>query len=282
MSISKFGLTERLRGIQQWVRGVEPDYGAALDHVSYLTESPGRVQLLRTIAVDTPCPGDYLRDTLGLEGEALDSELEGLVERGWVIETDTGWQLTPAGEILSDRVEQLLDEVGRVDRLRPLVSRIPEGALDLQLHHLADAEVTVATAERPDAPTERLLDRLESADTGWLLVPPYGMAALETAVERARTGLNIEVVLGAEVAGMLDTDDALSDLREAVERLGGVDGRRSEASVPYFIGIFEDCVQIGVGDGREMTALAEATSDTVRQWAVETYQDYDRAADPML
>jgi predicted transcriptional regulator len=95
-------------------------------------------------------------------------------------------------------------------------------------------------------------------------------------------GREHEIVVDVDVAETLSKDRSYRDpVRDLVES-ERCDIRVSERPVPFYLGLANDTVQIGVGDDEETPqGLAESTEPDVWEWAERTYADYRADAEPL-
>lgn len=54
-----------------------------------------------------------------------------------------------------------------------------------------------------------------------------------------------------------------------------------DGEIPYFIGILDDAVQIGVDEAGKPRALLESEHPEVRTWAENTIEEYKEEAEPV-
>jgi hypothetical protein len=54
-----------------------------------------------------------------------------------------------------------------------------------------------------------------------------------------------------------------------------------DGDIPYYLGILDDTVQMGVNEDGEPRGLLETDSEEVREWAENRYESYKQEAEPL-
>jgi predicted transcriptional regulator len=251
------------------------------ERVAFLIRSPTRVRILDALAGDGPLDRLELRDRLDVVRTTLTRNLDPLLDYGWVVEGDDGYEVTLAGKAVYERFDALVETAAVASRLDPLCSRLPRDEFDLDVRHLSGATLAVASESDPYAPVNRHVEAVAGADRYRALLPAIGRRAMESAVERARDGAVHELVVGPDVADTLGSP-AYRSLLETLLDTGRCRVRIADRTPPYFLGIFDGRVQIGVADERGVPqALVETGDEAVRSWAVDRYEAAEAAATPL-
>lgn len=85
------------------------------------------------------------------------------------------------------------------------------------------------------------------------------------------------------VAQVLQSKEEYADLVEEMEETGRIEIRVVNDSIPYYVGLLDETVQIGVEDDDGVPrALLETDSDEAREWAEQTYERYRQASEPLF
>lgn len=251
--------------------------------VAFLARSDTRVRILRELSAADRLDRDTLRARLDVARTTLARNLDPLAERGWVAATDTAtYVLTLAGETVLAEFERFAETVTVVDEFEPFLRAVPRGAFDLHPRHLAGADLVVATPSDPYAPITRHVEAIETAERYRGLLPAVGLSAMETGTERLADGATAELVVGPGVAETLRSESAYADRLDEVPADAGMRLFVATEPVPFFLGVFDATVQIGVADENgKPQALVETGDETVRAWAEETLADYRADARPL-
>lgn len=252
----------------------------AADDIAFLAASEQRGAVLAALYRDAPLTRGELSDRCGAARVTVGRNLEKLRERGIVREGPDGFDLTALGDALAADFVEVAETVSVADDLAPVLRHVPRESFDLDVVALADADVTVSTRADPYAPVVRHERSLREAERARLLLPAVGVEPLSTATDRADAGeLSQEVVVSSDVASTLRTEE----FRDLVDRILRTDDSTVlvyDGEVPYYLGLVDDTVQIGVDEGEIPRALAESDAEPVRTWAEETYRSYRSEAVP--
>lgn len=263
------------------MRDVTEEQGV-VEEIEFLARSANRIQLLAAIQDEGTIEKRTLQNQFDVARTTLVRNLETLEERGWI---ETGnpntYTLTCAGEVVTDSFADLMDVVRITKRLRPFLKWLPTDTFNLDLRLLTDAEIILADSSDPYATTNRHVEALKRTQTFRAILPVVGQHSVETAWRRIREGKGEhEVVVRPEIAELLRTDPSYA---RQIEK--GLDTERIEmfvydGDIPYFIGLYDELVQIGVEDDDGMPrAMVETNAKDVRIWAEQTYEDYRRQAE---
>lgn len=253
----------------------------ALDDLRFVSQSPTRARLLATLAEAGPTSRTDLRDGVDASRTTVSRNLDVLVERGWVTESDAEYRATPGGELLASALEEFLATAETVDRLEPFFEWLPADCADLSWEWFADADVYPSTPSDPYAPVDRHAERLETATRLRCLLPQVGLRPMR-ALGRELTGFDHEVVVSPAVGETLRTEPKYVEGVKAVAARGRVRFYVSEEPIPTYVGLFDDDVQIGVSDDDGVPrAMVETSDERVRRWAEDQYEAYLASAEPL-
>lgn len=252
----------------------------AIDDVAFLAGSEQRAAVVDALQRGGPLAKDEIVERCDAARVTVNRNLEQLADRGFVAETGDGWRLTLLGAFVAGSFLELVDTVETADELAPVLRRLPPGAFDLAHEALAGARVTESTAANPYAPAERHAETLQSASEVILLLPavsPQNMRATMAPLERG--ALSLDLVVAPSVAETFRTD--VRDLIEDILATGQATIHETPEPVPFFLGLIDGTVQIGVSDDEGIPrALAESDDERVRSWAEATIESRRAAAEP--
>ncbi|MDS0298348.1 hypothetical protein NDI76_06305 [Halogeometricum sp. S1BR25-6] len=253
----------------------------ALADVRFVSQSSARVRLLLRLVESGPMNRCELRDGVDASRTTVSRNLEALVDRGWVAESDAGYRATPGGELLAAGLESFLSTAETVGRLAPFFEWFPSDDVDLPSEWLVDADVYPSTPADPYAPIDRHVERLEVAAELRCLLPATGVRPMR-AIGRKRDGFDHEMVVSPSVGETLRSERKYLDAVDELAERGSLDFYVSDRPVPLYVGLFEGDVQLGVGDSDGVPrALVETSDERVRRWAEETYDAYRTGAEPL-
>lgn len=249
--------------------------GAAIETLEYVARSPSRVQILEILSSEGPVSRESLKAETDVVRTTLQRNLTGLAERGLIRERDRWYELTSAGALTVAGVSAALDRVETAVRLRPVLERLPAETLDCDLARLADASVVEATATNPYGPVEYHATTLADVDRARLLLPIVSAKPIETARRAVESGAVFELVVTESVAETLRTESPIAETFATVADTGSVTVSVVDDVIPFFLGIVDGAVQIGVPDDNGLpAALLESTDPRVKTWAVGRFEAF--------
>jgi predicted transcriptional regulator len=181
----------------------------------------------------------------------------------------SGYALTTFGERVTDCVMATLTEIETARKLWPILEHVPPRTLGVDLELLADADVFVPTPGDPWAMVNRHIETLSCFDRCRAILPLTGLHAHERVYEQVtEEGAQVEIVASPAVAHTFRSDRLFRDMTREMTETGRFAVFESDEPFPYFLGIVDDRVQIGVDDDGEPKALTETTKPAVKEWAI--------------
>lgn len=261
-----------------------PSRADVVADVEVLARSGNRVRLLETLLDEGPVEKCELAAECDVVRTTLQRNLDTLADRDLIQECDVRtYELTPVGEEVTRSLLELVKTTHTARRLAPLLKWLPNGAFDLEVRHLADAKLVEATEGDPYAPVNRHVAALETADSFRGVLSVVGQHALETAYDRIKaTTAEHELVVGPEAATTLREDSHYCDVVAELLETGQCRIYVSERSIPFYLGLVDDRVQIGVEDEDGIPrALVETDAPDVFEWAENKYDEYRMTASPL-
>lgn len=238
------------------------------DRLQYLFRSDTRLDVLAAMYNDGPLDRYELEDKLGVSRRTVTRTIDGLANRGLVVETPDGYTLSTYGQVLVKTYRAHYSRLSTVDRLRPFFRNVDISTLDLQIEAFNDAELITPDKERPYALFDRILALRDSATQ---LREVWPIAAYQPAKQAAdlvtADDLRYEAIVGTEVH---QTAREQSDYRDHYEQLvTTADIYLYEDSLQLFVSIAADDVLLGTVDSvtGDWQAMVSSSNPTVRSWA---------------
>lgn len=256
----------------------------AVAEVAYLARSLNRVRLLAAIREAGEIERQPLKDEFEMARTTLVRNLESLEARGWITtDPPSTYALTAAGELVADAFADLTRVIQLTKRLDPVLRSLPAEPLELDPCLLADADVVVSTETDPFAPVHRHVEALKHSESARLCLAVVGQQALEEMGRRIQTGdVTVESVVERGVTETIQSNARYADLLGEQLETGRHDVFVYEGSIPFYLGILDDTVQIGVEDAAGIPhALLETESPAVHDWAIDTYTTFREKAAPL-
>jgi predicted transcriptional regulator len=123
---------------------------------------------------------------------------------------------------------------------------------------------------------------VEQTEAHQCLLPLVGLhghkAAHKQIVDNGATG---EIIVGPDALDTLLSDSDYAELTQEMAATGRFSLFQYDGDIPYFVGVLDDVVQIGVDDDGTPRALLESQRSQVRAWAEDTFEEYKRLATPV-
>ena len=240
-----------------------------------------RVEFVECLLAEPKDKRDLV-DELGVSRSTVDRATRELETRDLIEYSSTGFTPTPLCEQAADEFFTLRETIGYRVRLDPLLRWIPDGALDLDLSHLADADLVVAEPGDPYAMINRHVQLLAEMDRGRFVLPYTGTHAAETAREQiVENGAQCELVVEPTVADAFGSDPYTPVVEEMVAT-GRFDVFVYEGSFPYGLALVDGTVQIISDENEEPRALVETRAEEVWDWAEDTYAQYKQESEKLI
>ncbi|SDY26338.1 helix-turn-helix transcriptional regulator [Halopenitus persicus] len=250
----------------------------AHEDVRYLAGSPGRIEILRAIREEPLRPAAITRRVESTR-TTVQRVLAGFRERRWVVERDATYRLTATGERVCAAYEDLLDATARAREFAPFAANAEPIAAEMPAAAFEHGTLTVATAQDPLAPVDRLIDRFEETEDATVrsISPIVSRTFNEAAMDLLGRETSIRLVIDERV---LET--SAETFPEALTR--AVDRCDVSVSVhpdPLPVGLFTDregprtCL-MAYDDQNTPRALLECADESVHEWALTWF---DRVRD---
>lgn len=252
----------------------------AILELEFLLSSPNRVHVIRWLTAERELSQRELKDRCEVSRPTLQRNLAALEDRGWLERDNRTYTLTPKGEWIAGEFSGLLELVETILDLEPFLNYVSSEALDFDIRHLSDAQLTVADAGNPYAPVNDHIMAMKGSESFRAILPSIGLHPMEVAAGRVNNGCEHEVILGAEAAITIREERTYRDAFEALLEADNCRILCIDMRPPFYLGLVDDSVQIGVEDGGKPHALIEVDEPEVRAWAEETFDEYRTRAEP--
>ncbi|MFC6752854.1 helix-turn-helix transcriptional regulator [Halorubrum tibetense] len=237
------------------------------DGARYLTGSPVRVEILRTLRQE-PCRPAALTDAVDATRTTVQRVLAGYRERRWVVKRDAAYHVTATGERVHDAYESLLADIDRADRYGEFAADMKRASAGFPASGLDSGTLTAATERDPLAALDRVVEllRVASGSSIRAVSPIVTTQYNEAAASALDAGSDVELVIDRDVlATSMDefgpaTDRALDDDDASVYV--------TERSIEYGFFRYDDraCV-IAYDENNNPRYVLESTAPSVLDWA---------------
>lgn len=216
---------------------------------------------------------------LDVSRSTVDRGVRDLETRGLVEYDDGEYAITRFGRTVATGFADLSERVAVAERLEPFLRLVPP-AFDVDLRHLADATLALSKPSDPHGMINVHVERLRETDDHRLLLPVTGLHAYEVGHRTVVDGgARAESVVTPGVADLYRGDTPYAPLYEEMTGSGRYECRVTERPIPFYLGILDDTVQVGVTKENEPRAILETEDPAVREWAEATYGEFRESAD---
>lgn len=258
------------------------DRSANVEAIEFVARSTNRVQILETLQELDGATRADLRSQLSASRTTVTRNLEALQERGWLRTADQTYALAPGVDAIVDGFLDLEATVATVEDLQPFLEWTTRDAFDVDLAHLRDASITVAEPGNPWAMVNAHVNRIRESTDDRCAIPLTGLHAYEAVHEKVVSGdASTELVVSESVAETMTTDPDFVPLTVDLLEADDFEAYRTDDDVPFYVGILDDVVQVGVDEAGEPRALLETTNPAVRDWARGRLDDLRASAEPI-
>lgn len=219
-------------------------------------------------------------DELGTSRSTVDRAVRDLETHGIIEATDDGYTTTTVGDLVAGKLGELGETVRTGRRLTPFLEWIDADAFDLDLGALADADLYLPEPGDPYAMVNRHVTVLEGTTDHRLVLPLVGLHGFQAVHDVVLGGGGeSEAVVASSVAETIRSNPEYAPLYEELATSDRFSVYVYDGEIPYFVGILDTTVQVGVDEDGEPRALLETKAAEVRQWAENRFQSFKQDAD---
>lgn len=252
-----------------------------LEEFVFLARSHHRVQLLRELSREEQTRRE-LRTETGISQPTLGRILGDFEQRQWVSNQHNGaYALTPLGTQLADAVEDVLDVLGTIDQLTDIEDQLPWDRLGFEPHELSDAIITTPSSTEPLAHMRRFDELAAKATTVKVISNVVSCAPSHESTNADRKFLSYIdelVVTDQVIATGLNDPELAGWLRKRIEA-EDLSLYSYDEEAAFLLGTFDDIVGIvPIDDAGMPCGLIEGTSEPIRAWGRDTFEEYRRSA----
>ncbi len=251
------------------------------DSARYLTGSPVRVEILRTLRQE-PCRPATLTDAVDATRTTVQRVLAGYRERRWVVKRDAEYHVTATGERVHDAYESLLTDIDRADQYGAFAADMKRAGADFPASGLDGGELTAATERDPLAALDRVVELIRDASGSSIraVSPIVTTQYNEAAAAALDAGSDVELVIDRGVLAM-----SVDDFRPATDRALDDDDASvyvAERSIEYGFFRYRDRACVVAYDGNNNPRyVLESTAPSVLDWADSRFDELVTDATPL-
>lgn len=246
-----------------------------------LVRSGARIEILRQLR-DSEASRYDLRERLDCSRTTVDRNLDRLLDQGWIDGRSNEYAITTSGVAVLERALAFLETVGTASRLQPILRWIPASGLDVDLRHLSDARMTLPDDGAPLAMVDRHTTVLGETSSFRAVLPLSSAGPLRAHQRRVTAGeADGTLVVTPSVADSYRSDPQFVEIVDALLAAENASIHVTEQAVPYYLGVLDATVQIGVDEDGQPRGLIETDDERVRAWADEQIEEYRSGAVPL-
>jgi predicted transcriptional regulator len=243
----------------------------AQEDVAFLVGSKSRTSILRALAEEPRRPTDLAR-VCGCARETAQRTLAGFSKRRWVQKSNGLYHLTPGGEMVYERYEQLIETVERADRMSEFLTNVGEIGENIPSEVLDKLNITTAVESDPHAPLNRYLTVLGSETVRDFrgVSPIVSRVFNESAEQVLGPETEMELVIDREVLERSKTEYSEA-LKRGVE-LDQFSLRIIDSGVDFGILLVDGRGVVAAYERGNMVALVDGDDPAVVEWVEEVYE----------
>lgn len=250
--------------------------GETSDVLAFFGSSPTRFTALEALSEEAMSKAE-LQERIDTSRITLWRLLGDFEDRGWVRETDAGYEATVAGQFVVERLTSVGDTLQALEELGDLLEWLPLDQMDFAIDRLAAAEIVRPTPSDPQAPMRLATRQIREASTIRILTHGYAPRVFESMHELGMAGEQSgKLVTSTEVLETFVEEpsmgEKLADLIDAEQ----LEYFHYPGGVPHIFAIL-DGKRLGMGvdddDGRPQASF-DIDDDTVLEWAERTFERY--------
>lgn len=255
------------------------DEAEPIDRIAFLSRSKPRVHTLSELLRSGPTTQRTLRERIDTSRSTMARTLTALEDRGWVREDSGSYLITDRGELVIETFLELEEVIRTTEDLTPFLRWFPFSEYDVELAWLRSSEMIPSTSGDPYAPGRSQTELLQRTECFRGLLPSLDLEGTRTVHDRIVDGeLEADIVVSKNVSSTIDNDEFAGLFREQLAS-GGLTLRVFEGDLPFYLGIGDATVHIGVEDDDGIPrALLESTADALYRWAEEVFEEYREQA----
>lgn len=246
-----------------------------IEHVAFVARSEHRLRVLEHLLESGSTTRYEFRDRIDASRSTVTRSLSALEDRGWITKSGNAYELTAAGQIVTDRFLSLTDAIETTEELSAFLKWFPTAEFDFSLEDIADETVITSTKADPYAPARAHLNMFEDINSFRGMLPSVDVeVARKVRGQIAERDLDIEMIVTEEIAETMAGNEYAEIIRE-MQEMGQFRVLVCESELPFYLGISNGRVQIGVeNDEGYPQALLETPTDAMETWARDVYEDY--------
>lgn len=225
-----------------------------------------------------------LQECLGVSKTTCHRIVRTFKNEGLIRQTNSGYELTPVGQVIESQVEAFQQGIRTATELEPLLAAVESAEISFDIDLFTDARITRPTPEEPSGPVDRFLELFRDCETVRTVdctsfVPPlYIQEMFETGLVDDRMGVAVlpESVVETRFAEYPDIHRRIAE-EDALIRY------RIHDEVPFGLTVYDtDHVGLRAYDDETGVPLLFADTDNPEAvaWATDVFEQYYNQSEP--
>lgn len=257
----------------------------------YTDQRPGKEEALNVVEVlfrrfdvvksllEEPKDKRELVEDVDISRSTVDRATKELETAGLIEYIDGQFVVTVFGEVSKTELTGLLDMVSLRHQLEAFLQWIPDSQAGFELESVVDADIVVAEPGNPYNMVNEHVSAIEEASSVRAVLPVTGLHAFEAAHEAVvNNGADYEFIVSPDIKETYESNPNYASLYEEIVETDRFDLYVFEGSIPYYLGLLDEAVQIGVDEAGDPRALLTTDSSEMREWAESEHENYRQQA----
>jgi predicted transcriptional regulator len=244
------------------------------EHTQFLSGSRSRVRLLSCLDEAPQYPRE-LTETLGLSRRGVQRNLSALVERGWAEKVSGKYRLTTHGTLIARQYVDFCTTLATIEECEAFFTYLPDCAHIPSPEWLHEAELVVATPERPHAPIEQYGISLRRCSTATVrgILPVLSHYYEDIHADLQESDIETELVIDESTVEATRNCDI--EAFEAALALDTFTLYAQPESIGFGLTLTDHCgIMSAYDDQGRIQACVECNNNAFLDWANEVYRSY--------
>lgn len=249
-----------------------------IEIIKYMSSSQSRVRILNKLDSTEADLRELVRKP-DIPRSTLQRNLNTLVQRSWIKETEHGYKITPTGRLLIQEFTETAEKVETIDQISSFLQNITSWDT-IDLGAFDNPEVSVPEPDKPYCLVNELLERLKSSSEihGFLsIMSPFLYSHLQSIHDT--NDYSGSYIVSTEAIDIQNYSN-FEDINEYLQSLGNgqleVLGYEDQLPFSLFILDNEEVIFTANDEFGRIEVLIRETGIELVQWGKATYEEYRR------
>lgn len=248
------------------------------EEISFLTRSENRVEVLDTLSQGAYTERELVEET-GISDVTVGRIIDDFLDRGWLRETQEGYETTRFGDLLAEDYARLSESMDLACRLAPVRDALPIDEMGFDLRHLTDARVPDPETFDSLQSLDRWVQRLRESDS-FLGIAAESQASVAVGRPYRDEVVENEMEFGVVISQAYyeevnSNPELVGYLREIIEAGGDFYLASEVEDFGFSLAAYDEKAGIvGFDDAGDVRARIETQAEPVREWVCDTYESY--------